>query len=70
MDELFTYSIPDDTAEIARHVLNGECPPESVDGLTGCTWAGDCTECWWRALETRKHEIEQIRRKHQCPVKL
>lgn len=48
------YIIPDEMAEIASHVLRGECPPASVDGLTGCMWAGDCTECWWFALSSSR----------------
>lgn len=50
MRDNYEYCIPDEMAEIARHVLHGECPPLSVDGISGCSWAGDCTECWWSAL--------------------
>lgn len=40
-----------DAAELAAlFVMRGECPPPDADGLTGCTWAGDCLECWWYAL--------------------
>lgn len=37
-------------AVIALHVLRGECPPAEPDGMTGCVWAADCSECWWFAL--------------------
>lgn len=37
-------------ATVALHVLRGECPPPEPDGMTGCVWASDCSECWWFAL--------------------
>lgn len=32
--------------EIMKHVIAGECPPDSDLEVNGCMWAGDCSVCW------------------------
>lgn len=42
-------------AELLRHVLRGECPPEPTGGDNGCVWAEDCLACWMHyGLEDRR----------------
>ena len=41
MDEILT---PAQAAEIARHVLAGECPYHVE---ISCECFTDCSECWW-----------------------